>query len=193
MKIAECLPSKLACLLKHLDKLQQIRIVAEAPTKVRLEGSSFYVGENGLQKGRDGAVSFDVNEIAEFVKNACQSSIYAFEKQIANGYLTLEDGTRIGVSGVGGVTDDCDVYFRSYHSVCIRLNRAVSNCSETVGEQMLYSNILVVGLPGYGKTTFLRDLTTRACASFDVVVLDERGELTRVEGFDKNCFCDSLV
>ena len=43
------------------------------------------------------------------------------------------------------------------------------------------------------KTTFLRDLAIRASKSYDVVVLDDRGELTQVSGGLKNSGCHMLL
>ena len=193
MKIVDCLPDRLKVLSKYLDKLQQVRLVANFPIKVKIDGTNFYLSQNGLQKGTCGAVCVDTDEIAYVIKTACQSSVYAFEKQLANGYFTLDDGTRIGVAGNGVCNQDGEIYFSNYTSLCVRFNRCVDGCSSGVGENLLLNNILVVGLPGYGKTTFLRDLAIRCSKQFDAVVLDERGELSQVAGFTSKASCDVLL
>jgi stage III sporulation protein AA len=193
MRLVDCLPTRLKCVSKYLDKLQQLRLVADCPVKLRIDGVNYYLSSCGLQKSSLGAICVTSCEISEFVKTACQNSIYAFEKQIANGYLTLDDGTRIGVAGKGCMASNGDMCFSDYTSVCIRVNRCVAGCSSGVDENLLNSSMLIVGMPGYGKTTFLRDLVVRASANFDVVVLDERGEITLANGFANKSFCDVLL
>lgn len=193
MKIAECLPPKLQGLVKYLDKLQQIRLVANSPVRLKLDGINMYMGEFGLQNSPCGAVRVVADEIDTFIKTACQNSIYAFQNQLSNGYLTLDDGCRIGVGGRCSSGVDGEICFSSYTSACIRINKHVQLCSSGVSKNDLSSNILVVGLPGYGKTTFLRDLAIRASKVLDVAVLDERGELTLVEGFATQACCDVLL
>ena len=141
MKIADCLPAKLLALCRYLDKLDQIRIVANKPVKVSLEGATYYVGKNGLQNGPCDAICVGDEEVGDLVKTACQNSIYAFERQLGNGYLTLDDGSRIGVSGKGFVDKNGQVFFSDYKGVCIRMNRHVVGCSGVVGSDMLSSSV----------------------------------------------------
>jgi len=191
--LLDCLPQNLLILTRYMDKLQQIRLVANAPVRVRLDGVSFFVGQEGLQKGVQGAVTVDADQIDAFVKKACQSSVYAFENQIANGYLTLEDGARIGLAGQCQTGTAGQTCFAKFTSVCIRVNRHVDRCSSVVPNDLLFSSILVVGLPGFGKTTFLRDLCLRASKKFDVVVLDERGEISQVSNVTTPFMGDVLL
>ncbi len=194
MKITDCLPQQLNMLAGCMDKLQQIRLNANSPVKVKVDGANFYVGANGLQKGVVGALKISGEQIGAFIKKACQNSIYAFERQMSQGFLTLDDGCRIGVSGSGSICDDGQACFSSYSGVCIRINKAAWGCSSGIGDETIAcSNILVAGLPGHGKTTFLRDIAARLSSRYDVVVLDERGELSRVDGFEARCCCDVLV
>lgn len=92
---------------------------------------------------------------------------------LAQGYLTAPGGHRIGVCGEGifrqGQTDG----FRSVRSLCIRVARDFPG----IGAGIEGTSTLIVGAPGWGKTTLLRDLSRQLSKRETVSVVDERGEL----------------
>lgn len=106
----------------------------------------------------------------------CGHSAYAYEKELACGYFTTDTGSRVGVAGLCSQEG-----FAVVRALNLRVARWVtcplpSRVQQAV--QRLEGGILVAGVPGSGKTTFLRSLImelTRWDRIFCVV--DERGEL----------------
>lgn len=123
-------------------------------------------------------------ELAELVAALCGYSRYAFERQMAEGYIPLPGGHRAGVCGTVVAEDGSPARMSAITSVCIRIARRVPGASKPirahlVGEDGLARRVLVLGAPGTGKTTLLRDaaLWLSDERGLHVAAADERGEL----------------
>lgn len=92
------------------------------------------------------------------------------------GYLTAPGGHRIGICGESVVKSGNLAGFREIRSLCIRVARDFPGIAGELSAKM--QSVLIVGAPGWGKTTLLRDLI-RGLSNLDqhVAVVDERGEL----------------
>ena len=113
---------------------------------------------------------------------------------IAKGYLTTAGGHRIGICGQTVVQSDRVQGIRSVSSLCIRVARDLSGISGFLCEKP--GSILIIGSPGCGKTTLLRDLARQIAnrRSGSVSVVDERGELFPLgSGFDTGNRSDVLT
>ncbi len=101
-------------------------------------------------------------DILETLEKITENSVYSYEKQISNGFITLPEGHRIGITG-HAVCEEEKVISISYISgMNFRIARQIKDCSEFI-LQKLYEkkeikNSLIVGAPGTGKTTILKDL-----------------------------------
>lgn len=182
MNCIECLPEEASRYLNGLDGIREIRLRNGKGVKVNVNGKWFWLGKSALLTTSKNALRFD-DVCEEFVKKACNRSVYAYEKMLADGYFTLADGSRIGVCGIQSE----DGVFRSYTSLCVRTAHSV-NC---VCNDFRHS-VLVAGPPSSGKTTYLRDLACKLSQTQNVVVVDERGELSSCIGFDCRSECDVL-
>lgn len=93
----------------------------------------------------------------------------------AQGYITAPGGHRIGLCGEAVCKDGAVTGIREVTSLCIRVARDFpgigKNAANFGGSQ------LILGAPGWGKTTLLRDLAREIARSDTVAVVDERGEL----------------
>lgn len=96
---------------------------------------------------------------------------------ITEGFVTAPGGHRIGICGSCVYEGDRLRNISNITSVCIRVARDFEGIAKS-----LYNNtgsILIIGAPGSGKTTFLRDLVRGISNASDgcITALDERREL----------------
>lgn len=112
---------------------------------------------------------------------------------LKEGYVTAPGGHRIGICGECVYDGNSLKNISGITSVCIRIARDFTNISGNI--YMRKGSILIIGSPGTGKTTFLRDLIRNMSNKQfgSVAVIDERRELfpmTREVGFDRGSQTD---
>lgn len=115
---------------------------------------------------------------------------------ITQGFVTASGGHRIGISGECVFDGDKLRNISPISSVCIRVARELGgvsgNCYQISG------SLLIIGRPGSGKTTFLRDLIQKISNNShrSVTVLDQRRELFPFNAghfsFERGCNTDVL-
>ena len=126
----------------------------------------------------------DRSDIDATVKNLCDGSIYAHKETINNGYITLKNGVRVGISG-RAVTDGGKIHgIYDINSLCIRIPHDIYGIGEPVLRLMrasgYFGGVLVYSAPGVGKTTLLRSLIVSLSSGNDpkrLAIIDSRGEL----------------
>lgn len=163
--ILPVLPARLHAPLRHLEHLrpEDIRLRAGQPPGVYAAGH-----ETPLA-----AAPVTWQELEQVLMAATDHSYYAAAEQLADGFVTLPGGHRVGVCGTLAVRGGSAVSVRNISSVCIRLARDVP-CA--VPE--LTRSTLLLGAPGSGKTTLLRAcIRALSRRGQRVCVADERGEI----------------
>lgn len=130
-----------------------------------------------------------------------QYSYYAYEDDIARGFVTIEGGHRVGICGRVVAKEGQPALLKEISSLNIRFAREVKGCSHKVihliKEQGKPVNTLIVSPPGCGKTTLLRDLARILSEEgFQTAVCDERSEIAGMyqgkPGFCLGPRCDVL-
>lgn len=108
-------------------------------------------------------------------------SYYTREEELANGFFTLRNGCRVGVSG-SFVHSEGRFVISHINSVCIRVARALPGCaSQVVGfisDGGYLRSTLILSLPGFGKTSMLRDIARQLSQrGYSTCIADERHEI----------------
>lgn len=125
-------------------------------------------------------------ELEDIFRYLCHDSVYAYDEERRQGYMTVEGGHRIGLAGELVLADGRFIvkYVRYMN---IRIAHELVHIAQGLLPYLYcggrVSNTLIVSPPGIGKTTLLRDIIRsisdgccghRAC---NVGVVDERGEI----------------
>ena len=126
------------------------------------------------------------NEMLQhIVNNACRYSPWT-ATTAASGYITAQGGHRIGLCGEVIMRSDQMADVKNLSSICIRVARDFPGIGSKIATN---GSLLIIGRPGCGKTTLLRDIIRNRSDNRQgsVGVVDERGELfPNVQG--KPCF-----
>lgn len=143
------------------------------------------IGQNEVKINQ----TITTNEILEILQRICDNSIYTYQNQICNGYITIKGGHRVGITGNVVVKDGQVINISHIYSLNIRIARQIIGCSNKALQYILnyrdnsIYNTILISPPGRGKTTLLRDCIrsiSNGLANFHgltVGVVDERGEI----------------
>ncbi|MBR2903093.1 MAG: hypothetical protein IKC37_00435 [Clostridia bacterium] len=180
------LPQTIQDLLRqiNLEKVYEIRMRTKKPLFVNYEGEYRMLGKNGLVWQESSAYVVQGDEIEDTIYRAGDYSVYSIEDQIRQGFLTTEEGVRIGLAGRFIFEKGAALTVRDVTSLCIRVPHDVKGVGERIFRLMTegggFLSVLLMSLPGRGKTTALREIARLICerTSKNVLICDERGELS---------------
>lgn len=145
------------------DSLREIRLRINAPPELLLGRQKHKLGGQVTQQDLD------------FIINAASRYSPWSAATVARGFLTAGGGHRIGICGEAVVCKGEMTGIGKIRSLCIRI--AGDYPGIAAGLEKCTGSILILGAPGWGKTTLLRDLIRQVSRSETVCVVDERGEL----------------
>ena len=173
-KIIEILPQRI---VKEIEKsirqnsfLEEIRIRRNRQAYIICGGKNILIN----------IIATD-DEILQILKIVSHYSLYAYRDTISNGYISLDNGIRIGIIGKASVENSSIVGVYDISEFAIRLPNSINvDCKEMVAlsEQ---GSLLIYAPPGVGKTTLLRSMIKRISQGFmakRVALIDTRGELS---------------
>lgn len=171
-----------------LDKLYEIRLRKDYPIKVCYEGIYRYLSKNGVTILATESIICNQQDIENIINNVTEQSIYAYNEEIKNGYITTVNGIRIGLCGDCVYDNNGLVTLKNFRSLNIRIAHVIKNCSYKIFEQIVLNNeiqsTLIISPPFYGKTTILKDLATQINNRYNypLLIIDERGEFYSISG-----------
>ena len=154
-------------------KLDRIDFIKEGYTELRfrcngpvmlLRGrEEWFLHKNGGVCNDAGmAYVISVNELREMMEYISNFSIYAYEEELRQGFLTIPGGHRVGICGKAVLSGGEIKTIRNISFLNIRIAGELRGCGEKLlpylyREDRLYHS-LIVSPPGCGKTTLLRDV-----------------------------------
>lgn len=179
-ELLSILPVRLRREVDSLGKetLQELRLRINAPPELVLgEHSQWLAGDVTREE-----LQFVINAASRYSPWAAATS--------AQGYLTAPGGHRIGLCGEAVCRNGVMEGIREVHSLCIRVARDFPGLWQNGAG--IRDSMLILGAPGWGKTTLLRDAARQFAEREEVCVVDERGELYP-EGFRRGKRMDILT
>ena len=82
------------------EDVQEIRLRAGEPLLLVKDGREYYISPTGkLEKRLCRAAAITPDQIRETVEYMSSYSLYAFEEELRQGFLTLQGGHRVGLAG----------------------------------------------------------------------------------------------
>jgi len=172
------------------DKLQEIRLRMNAPLLIIYGNKEAFITEDAkMEDNPTKAVLITKNEIRETMEYISNYSLYAFEEEIKQGFITINGGHRIGIAGKIIIEDDAIKGMKHISFINIRLAHQVKGCADPVLPYLFHKQMpgiyhtLIISPPRCGKTTLLRDIIRQLSdgtvyhTGMSVGVVDERSEI----------------
>ena len=164
------------------DYIFEIRLRLNKPISLNYKGRY----QNLIE--RDGYRIYPITANAELMKyvltSATKQSIYAYNNQIKNCFISAGNGVRIGLCGTAVYNNDEISTIKNITSLNIRVPHDVKDCSNKVIDLIcdgVVKNTLIISPPGAGKTTLIRDIVRKLSDEkniHNILVVDEREEIS---------------
>lgn len=170
------------------DQVQEIRLRVHAPLLMICNNQEYYISPTGqLSKYVEDAYIVSKNELRETMEYMSNYSLYAFEEEMKQGFITIQGGHRIGIAGKT-IVDDSGIRTMKFISfINVRLSHQIKGCASPVLPYLYHQgtvqHTLIISPPRCGKTTLLRDMIRQISngtgpePGVTVGVIDERSEI----------------
>lgn len=172
----------------NFKQVQELRLRVQAPLLIIWNNQEYYITPEGtFSRQRQEAYLVTKQDVKETLEYVSSHSLYAYEEEIRQGFITIPGGHRIGLAGKT-VADERGIRSMKFISfINVRLAHEVCGCGNLV-IPYLYDkgnilHTLIISPPRCGKTTLLRDLIRQVSdgaggnGGMTVGVVDERSEL----------------
>lgn len=170
------------------NKIYEIRLRVNAPLIVIYQGKEYFLTLEGeLTREEAKAYHVQTEDLKEMLEYISVYSLYAFEEEIRQGFLTIVGGHRVGIAGKT-ILDGNKIKSLKYISyINLRLSHQIKGCASPILPYIIKNrqicHTLIISPPRCGKTTLLRDLIrqvsngNRYMPGVSVGVVDERSEI----------------
>lgn len=155
-------------------EIAEIRLRVNCPVILRT-----CKGEQLLENNKRTHVMYCEKEMEDIFRHLCHDSVYAYEEERRQGYMTLEGGHRIGITGEVIYREGKGYIVKYIRYMNIRIAHEITGVAETIMPYLYKEeepcNTLLISPPAVGKTTLLRDII-RLYADGSVLGIDENNK-----------------
>ena len=164
--------------------ISEIRLRAGAPLSVSC-------GSKNVYQFNGKSIICSEFEVAEALQKLCEDSVHTYGETLKEGFISLENGYRVGVCGRVGVSGEAIKSVYGISSLSIRIPHPVRNVAADMKNLLLrdgkMESALFYAPPNVGKTTLIRDLASSLSGGNTakrIALIDTRGELYMRELFE---------
>ena len=166
------------CNIKNIENMQEIRMNVDKEVIVLNSNEEIILD-----------YKVTVNDLKAIMQKISNYSLYAFEEEIRQGYITIQGGHRVGLSGKCVMENDRVKTIKNISSMNIRICKEIKGCSKEIIKGIIEDgqvlNTVIISPPKCGKTTMLRDLAKNISDGIEdigflgkrTVIVDERSEI----------------
>ncbi len=111
---------------------------------------------------KDIKYSVTIEEMISSLQEICENSIYTYQNQIAEGFVTIKGGHRVGISGSGVMENEKIININHIYSLNFRIARQVLGASNKILKYILnleknnIFNTLIVSAQGVRKNYYYK-------------------------------------
>ena len=185
-RVLRVLPGRIRVMLEkeqlEYRYLQEVRLRIGKPLLCICDGKERMIGNQ-----RDGPYIVTKEDVKEMLQYVSNYSLYAYEQEMKQGFITIEGGHRVGMTGQAIIEDGRVKNLRYISSLNLRMSHEIKGCADPIFSYVISGNrvchTLIVSPPRCGKTTLLRDMIRQISdgnlylKGKSVGVVDERSEI----------------
>ena len=161
--ILKYMPSKIAekileNAMDKLEKIEEIRLRLERPIILKLID-----GEKVIK------YSVSTEEMISCLQAVCENSIYSYQNQIAEGFVTIKGGHRVGIAGSCVIENGKVININHIYSLNFRIAKQVIGSGNKILKFILNPeknniyNTLIVSSPGVRKNYNFKRYSKTSC------------------------------
>ena len=176
---------------KELCIVEEIRLRAGKPLMIQnYEGDRFVRTDGSTSRYMENLFIVPQEEIIKTLELMSENSIYAYQDEIKNGFITLKGGHRVGIAGRVVLEGSTVKSIKDISGLNIRVSREIQGCADKIVRYVISNNkeiynTLIISPPQCGKTTALRDIARLISSGIvgmgfggvQVGIIDERSEI----------------
>ena len=172
------------------DDLQEIRLRTGAPLLVVAKDQEYFLTPDGALTGEwEKGYPVSPTDIRDTMDYIGSFSLYAYEDELRQGFLTVEGGHRIGIAGKTVIEGEKVKGISHISCINVRVAHEKKGCADRVmpylWEDGRFLHTLIVSAPGCGKTTFGLKVAesaakTGACLFFSLEMSTEQITARRI-------------
>lgn len=166
---------------KEFNRINEIRLRVNKPLSVSINNKSYFISLEGvIQSNYSNTYIVTQEDVDITLRAACQYSLHSYQKELSEGFITLNGGNRMGICGTCVVKENTVETVKNIYALNIRVAKEIIGCCDDVYNSCFRNgikNTLIVGPPSSGKTTILRDLCRIIGNENSISIIDERNEL----------------
>jgi len=164
------------------NALEEIRIRANRPIVLKFSDTEKLISSTTTTE-----------EIISCLQLICENSIYSYQNQITEGFVTVKGGHRVGITGSCVFENGKVININNVYSLNFRIAKQIIGSGNKILKYIINTtnntiyNTLIISSPGAGKTTVLRDIVRQLASRIDIGIVDERGEIAALyKGIPQN-------
>ena len=170
------------------NDLTELRLRINEPLILVFSCGEYFVRETGgLTEDNNGSYIVTAADIKYTIDYVSDYSLYAYEDEVRQGFITIRGGHRVGLAGQVVMDNGRVKSVKHISFINIRLSHQIKGCAMEVLPYIIREgrlmHTLIISPPGCGKTTLLRDIVRQVsdgnsyCRGMNVGVVDERSEI----------------
>ncbi|QSZ26517.1 stage III sporulation protein AA [Aceticella autotrophica] len=196
IELLNSLPCNVRNIVKRLSKnvvqkMEEIRLRVNNPLMIHMDNEEKFVSSSGeIADMFEDSYIVTQEDCEKAIQLISKSSIYAFEEEIKNGFITLKGGYRVGICGKCVLEKGEIKTIKNISGYNYRIMRELIGISDEIMKYILFSpdivyNTLIISPPQCGKTTLLRDIARNISNGIpqmnykghNIAIVDERSEI----------------
>lgn len=189
LEIKKYIPNNIRYAINNMPEniwknLNEINFITGQEITLKTGNKRVYLTKHGISDNKNDAIIASKYDVLKTFELITESSLYAYNRFVNDGFLTLKGGHRVGIVGNCVCEENKIINVNSINSLCFRIVHDVHSINtlafDEIYDGFTLKSCIIISPPGCGKTTLLRDFAFQLNNTNKIikcVIIDERYEI----------------